>query len=376
MINVMEMNRVKPNVSPQAWNKSYTHSENTLHQLSPYIGKLKSKIASDLIKKYSNVGDLVVDPFSGAGTIPLESSLLGRDVFASDISPYSKVLNKAKLFPPKSVDSALSDLESIIKEIRSAKEPNLEKVPDWVKTFFHKDTLLEALKFSTICIKRKNYFLHACFLGILHHQRPGFLSFPSSHLVPYLRNKKYPRNEYPEMYMYRDLQPRMIAKIQRAFKRGNAEPQKSQRYFRQSSIENVSLPNSFDCLITSPPYMNTLDYGRDNRLRLWFIDPLNYNNVDATAAKKKKGFINAMSCLAGKTERHLRESGYCLIIIGELLRTNNEIKLSELTMNIFATKAKSLKLSKIIKDKIPDIRRSRRDCTGTKVEHILVFKKD
>ena len=34
--------------------------------------------AGELVKKYSKPGDLVVDPFAGAGTIPLESALQGR----------------------------------------------------------------------------------------------------------------------------------------------------------------------------------------------------------------------------------------------------------------------------------------------------------
>jgi hypothetical protein len=109
-------------------------------------------------------------------------------------------------------------------------------------------------------------------LGILHHQRPGFLSFPSSHLVPYLRSKKFPQAEYPDLYAYRPLAPRLRAKVARALKR---PPTRTLVGFVenvcQSSVESVDLPNGIDCVITSPPYMNALDYGRDNRLRLWFL---------------------------------------------------------------------------------------------------------
>ena len=61
--------------------------ECSLHQLSPYIGKIKSSIAGDLIEAYSRVRDLVVDPFAGAGTIPLEAAVRGRRAFGADISP-------------------------------------------------------------------------------------------------------------------------------------------------------------------------------------------------------------------------------------------------------------------------------------------------
>jgi hypothetical protein len=50
-------------------------------------------------------------------------------------------------------------------------------------------------------------------LGILHHVRPGFLSYPSSHLVPYLRKMKYPPEQFADMYAYRDVRSRLIAKV-------------------------------------------------------------------------------------------------------------------------------------------------------------------
>src|SRR5271154_7164939 len=59
----------------------------------------------------------------------------------------------------------------------------------------------------------------ASLLGILHHQRPGFLSFPSSHTVPYLRGKAFPRWKYPKLYEYRSHADRFEAKVERAFRR-------------------------------------------------------------------------------------------------------------------------------------------------------------
>ena len=39
--------------APSEWAKSCVHLEDTIHQLSPYIGKLKSSIAKQLIAHYS-----------------------------------------------------------------------------------------------------------------------------------------------------------------------------------------------------------------------------------------------------------------------------------------------------------------------------------
>lgn len=102
--------------APDRWAKSCAHDECTLHQLSPYIGKIKSSIAGELVKTYSKPGDLVVDPFAGAGTIPLESALQGRRAFGADISPYAKILSLAKLFPPRSLNDALEKAEDALAE--------------------------------------------------------------------------------------------------------------------------------------------------------------------------------------------------------------------------------------------------------------------
>jgi len=50
----------------------------------------------------------VVGPFSGAGTVPLEAALQERNVFASDISPYARILTRGKLSVLKREEDALN----------------------------------------------------------------------------------------------------------------------------------------------------------------------------------------------------------------------------------------------------------------------------
>src|SRR5258708_32902500 len=80
------------------WEGSALLVESTLHQLSPYIGKLKSSIASSLISQFSEPGDLLYDPFSGSGTVALEAWMAGRNVVATDLSPSEPLRNRAKRF--------------------------------------------------------------------------------------------------------------------------------------------------------------------------------------------------------------------------------------------------------------------------------------
>ena len=360
--------------APRRWRRPCTSLECTLHQLSPYIGKIKSSIAGELVARYSQQDELVVDPFAGAGTIPLEASIRGRRVFASDISPYARVLSQAKLKPPRSLKAALKAADDALNESLLINKQDLRSVPRWVRKFFHPDTLKEILRFAHIARQPGNEFLMACLLGILHHQRPGFLSFPSSHLVPYLRDKKYSRLEFPQMYQHRELRPRLHAKIERSYKRF-VMPRGSGTVFHQSSIERIRLPKRFDSLITSPPYMNALDYGRDNRLRLWLIEPNVPQRVDNGVTQKRNGFATAITSLAQKVEIGLAAKGHCIFVVGEALRRSFEAHPSEVLAAILRDHAPSLILRKVFTDDIPDVRRTRRDYRGVKTEHILVFQR-
>ena len=361
--------------APTEWSSSCTNTECSLHQLSPYIGKLKSSIASELITSFSAPQDLVMDPFCGSGTVPLEAVLHGRRVFASDVSPYGKVLTLAKLSAPASLSEALELAETALRKAKQEPRPDLRRVPRWVRSFFHPETLREILQFSALCKRERQYFLFACLLGILHHQRPGFLSYPSSHLVPYLRDKLFPRSDCPAMYEYRELRSRLLAKVRRAYAR-KPDFQSSGHYeFRQGLIENVAIPEHVDCIITSPPYMNALDYGRDNRLRLWVINPQHLEGGDTTMTRSRKAFLKAMRCLARKVEFSLRPGGACVLVVGEAVSRSYAGHPAEAVLSVFGTEAPSLHLKQALTDAIPDVRRSRRKYRGTKSERVLVFRK-
>ena len=360
--------------APPHWAACQTSHEYTLHQLSPYIGKLKSIIARDLIAEYSNPGDLVVDMFCGSGTVPVEAACLGRRVFASDRSKYAVVLTKGKLRAPDSSEIALAHLDGVLERAKSLVVPDLRSVPRWVRSFFHPRTLKEILQIAEILKRERRYFLLGSLLGILHHQRPGFLSFPCSHLVPYLRTEKFPRCDYPELYEYREVAPRLRRKVERVLSRPGPVSNQSVRSIRQSSASGVSLPNEIDCVITSPPYMNALDYSRDNRLRLWFLGEFRDDQTDRVY-RSRVAFRELISDVSSKLEIRIRRGGYCVLVVGERTFRDGSKSPSEVVLEAFLSNSEGFTLDRVISDVIPDIRRSRREVRGVKEERIMVFRK-
>ena len=376
MVTLIEQLTLKGKAAPQAWRQLSSQEDSKLHQLAPYIGKLKPVIARQLLRRFTAKGDTVLDCFSGSGTIPLESALLGRRVLAFDSNPYAIALTRAKLEAPSSLEEAGQNLSKRLIAAEGRPRPQIQQVPDWVRKFFHPETLLNALRFADECIEQDDQFLLACLLSILHHQRPGFLSYPSSHLVPYLRDRKFPRCEYPDLYAERTLAPRLAAKLARIYKTAVAVDVSAILQVGQVGVAELKLEHEVDAIVTSPPYMNALDYVRDNRLRLWFLDRRTADySPEPTDNQVQSDSIAA--AFARNALKHLRPGGYCVLIVGEtVLRKRIASHPAERIYTRLHADFPELRVEEVIKDNIPDVRRSRRSGAATKRELILVLKKE
>jgi len=363
-------------LDPGDWSGSCLAMESTLHQISPYIGKIKSIFASKLISTYSKKGDVILDPFAGSGTVTLESLIARRHVIANDINPYALTLIKAKMFPPNTLDEAIINAKFYISLSKKHNEEiNLEDVPDWVTKFYHPDTLKEVISLSRLLRENNEHFLLACLLGILHHQRPGFLSYPASHLVPYLRTKKYPSENYPEMYSYRDVESRFIKKIQRVFKRISIFDNTLQRAcFQKNAEELVLQDNSIDAIISSPPYMNALDYARDNRLRLWFLGENDYEKYDTKSPRNIEDFRNLMRTVMKNLYPALKMNSYCVFVLGDVNKSKKAINTALAVIDI-ANSMGSFECEDFVQDEVPAFRRARKEGACTKNEWIIVLRK-
>lgn len=369
-----------PSLDPGLWQGCYNGQESSLEQLAPYIGKMKSGMARVLVKEFSDPGQTVLDPFSGSGVVPFESALLGRRAWANDLSPYAYVLTRGKLEAPVCLETALESVESAIQHAEEeASNIDVSTAPDWVQAFFHPTTLTEVLAAFGVLRDRKNFFGVSCLLGILHHQRPGFLSYPASHLVPYLRTEKYPSSEYPEMYEYRDLRSRLVAKVRRAYRRPKLPSDWDKRDYGVWMTNAMDLPidsGTVDSIVSSPPYFGALDYARDNRLRLWFLGCEDWRQLDQSLTARRETYSREMGVCLRETHRVLKPGGRCVLVLGDVRRAGGTERTAELLSSIaVASTGDGFTVDGIYEDRIPDARRSRRATSKTQVERILVMSK-
>src|SRR5215213_11693559 len=77
-----------------------------LHPMCSYLASFPAALAHGFISRYSRRGDVVLDPFSGRGTTPLQACAEDRIGVGNDLNPFAHLLTAAKVEPATSSEAA------------------------------------------------------------------------------------------------------------------------------------------------------------------------------------------------------------------------------------------------------------------------------
>ncbi len=127
--------------------------------------------------------------------------------------------------------------------------------------------------------------------------------------------------------------------------------------------------------------MSELDYVRDNRLRLWFLQRSLPKGMELVRRDRDAAFMVLMRAVCVRLGPGVEHGGYFILVVGDATRGGGRPgRTAALTQKLFETEAaldvfRLDSLDSIYYDTIPDIRRSRRECRGTKTETVLVYRK-
>ncbi len=69
------------------------------HPMCSYLASFPAALTHAFIARYSRPGDVVLDPFSGRGTTPLQACAEGRIGVGNDLNPFAHLLTAAKVEP-------------------------------------------------------------------------------------------------------------------------------------------------------------------------------------------------------------------------------------------------------------------------------------
>ena len=109
-----------------------------MYSMHRYWSKKSPDVVTAYIEKYTEPGDIVLDPFCGSGIVPCEAVRLGRRAIAIDINPMATFITKMTLTPVN-----LSRLQWVFYDLKSKCEKAISELFFTSCYCCHKDALVE-----------------------------------------------------------------------------------------------------------------------------------------------------------------------------------------------------------------------------------------
>lgn len=317
---------------------SKQRAASSLHEIS-YRACFKPQLPRFFIERLTSPGGRVYDPFMGRGTTPLEAALLGRVPVGCDVNPLAVQLIRPRLTPPR-----LEQVEARLREIDwSTSEPVWEDL----LTFYHPETLRGLTALKNYLQRRRaegssdaiDDWITLIALNRLTGHSPGFFSvytLPPNQAASLKSQKRIneKRNQTPPP---RDIQ-RILLKKSRLLLSDCSE---STRVALDSVASQAQLitsasghtpqiaSNSVDLVVTSPPFLDIVQYAADNWLRCWFlgIDPA---DIKITMATRLPAWQETMTGVFQELYRVLKPGGAVAFEVGELAKGKIKLELAAL----------------------------------------------
>jgi hypothetical protein len=275
--------------SAELWT-SGQRKASSIHEIS-YRACFKPQLAGFFIERFSRDGDLVYDPFGGRGTTVIEAGLLGRKIAQNDINPLSLLLTKPRFFVPP-IETVSERLSQVTREFEPVSRIDLSM-------FYHPATEKEILALRQFLARdggkgnedETNAWIRMVATNRLTGHSSGFFSVytlpPNQAVSPGSQAKiNIKRNQVPP---YRDTHEIIMKKTRTLIRNLTADEREKLRIAGNSGVflsgDARATPeirdNSVQLTVTSPPFLNIVQYSKDNWLRCWF------NDIDDIAIGKK-----------------------------------------------------------------------------------------
>lgn len=289
----------------------------SIHEIS-YRACYKPQLPAYFIQKFCKTESVVYDPFMGRGTTLIEAQLHGHKAIGNDINPLSIVLTYPRLNPP-----SLTDIEDRLTEIDLSYDAEID--PDLL-VFFHEGTLNEIYGWKTYFQNRQldtvDAWLQMVACSRLTGHSTGFFSvftLPPNLAASITSQRKIneKRNQIPE---YRNTKELILRKSKQLLRHDIPD-----YYWRDDAVlltesadNTPQIPSeSVDLVVTSPPFLDTVDYEQDNWLRMWFCE-VAIEAGKIWQLKSLEDWVARMSTVFVELHRVLKPTGRIAFEVGEV----------------------------------------------------------
>ena len=306
-----------------------------LHEVS-YRACFKPQLPRFFIERLTQPGECVYDPFMGRGTTPVEAALLGRVPVGCDINPLSLTLVRPRLRPP-----ALADIEERLQRIPLDEH---DEFPEDLLAFYHAGTLKQICSLKKYLLQRRangtfdavDDWIALVALNRLTGHSAGFFSvytLPPNQAVSVQSQRRIneKRQQVPPL---RDVR-KIILKKSRILL-SDCTPVVHQTLARvadrallltgPSHATPQIASGSVHLVVTSPPFLDVVQYDVDNWLRCWFLS-IDAKTVNITMLRKLEDWQAAMAAVFQELHRVLAPGGHVAFEVGEI--HGGETKLEE-----------------------------------------------
>lgn len=323
-----------PTFINEFWTARQRQASN-LHEIS-YRACFKPQLPRFFIERLTAPGEMVYDPFMGRGTTLVEAALLGRMPAGCDVNPLSMTLTRPRLNPPLQ-----RDVEARLEEIDFGSH---REFPEELLVFYHPETLREICALKRYLLERRESaawdavddWIALVALNRLTGHSPGFFSvytMPPNQAVSAKSQKKI--NEQRKQTPPKRDVARIIAKKSRNLLSDCTGEVRQRlraingaaRLLTGASSDTPEIESeSVALVVTSPPFLNIVDYAGDNWLRCWFlgIDP---KSVRITVPREIETWQEEMTKVFRELGRVLKPGGHVAFEVGEV--RSGSVKLEE-----------------------------------------------
>jgi len=293
----------------------------SLHEVS-YRACFKAQLPEFFIARLTRPGDTVFDPFMGRGTTPVQAALMHRHALGNDINPLSVLLARPRL-------TSIS-VEAVSRTLRGIDWSGGEIEREDLLAFYHPNTLRkldvlrrwlrEAAPLASNDPDPVADWIRMIAINRLSGHSPGFFSgrsMPPNQAVSVKAQEAINRKlgvQPPE----RDVVAVMIKKT-RTLLRDGCAPNDARAGLHVGPAWDVpGIPDaSVDLVITSPPFLDIVQYAADNWLRCWFagIDP---DGVAIDMHRTEETWTAMVHRVLEEQARILRPGGCVAFEVGEV----------------------------------------------------------